>query len=52
MCLGMAWPQKKFDHWKDNKEYDFFNSKGDLDLLFFDVWFSSMSLLTLLLFWL
>ena len=34
MCLGMAWPQKKFDHWKDNKEYDFFNSKGDLDLLF------------------
>ena len=20
MCLGMAWPQKKVDHWKDNTE--------------------------------
>ena len=31
MCLGFVWPIIKFDHWKDKKQYDFFNAKGDID---------------------
>tara|TARA_A100001011_G_C14312427_1_gene846262 strand:- start:1622 stop:4021 length:2400 start_codon:yes stop_codon:yes gene_type:complete len=31
MCLGIVWPKKQFNHWKDNMKYDFFNSKGDID---------------------
>lgn len=31
MYLGIAWPFIKYNHWKDTQEYDFFNSKGDLD---------------------
>ena len=31
MCLGMIWPQIKFDHWKDKEKYDFFNAKGDVN---------------------
>ena len=30
-CLGIVWPIIKFDHWKDNSSYDFFDSKGDID---------------------
>ena len=31
MCLGFVWPTIKYDHWKDKKQYDFFNAKGDID---------------------
>ena len=34
MCLGMIWPGAQFNHWKDSKEYDFFDSKGDIDSFF------------------
>tara|TARA_B100002051_G_scaffold67769_1_gene64292 strand:- start:10459 stop:12861 length:2403 start_codon:yes stop_codon:yes gene_type:complete len=33
MSLGIVWPTIKFDHWKDNKQYDFFNAKGDVNFL-------------------
>jgi len=33
-CLGIVWPVIKFDHWKNNDNYDFFNAKGDVDNFF------------------
>ena len=32
MCIGLAWPQIQFDHWRDKGKYDFFNAKRDVDL--------------------
>ena len=32
MCIGLVWPQIKFDHWRDKEKYNFFNAKQDIDL--------------------